>query len=279
MDRLTEARCQSAINNAVDAVPHRDKDGKLLPPEPLAASTKHVLAATLSVVGNAAVKAGYLKSNPAAGLELPEIEETDVEAMQPDEAMRLVAAVLEEFRDFLIVLLGTGLRQAEMLAIGAVPGNIDYVRKVYRVRRQVITPDSGSPKLTPRLKNKNAYREIPLSDIVIAALQRQEARRQPGDVALWTNTQGGFWRRGSINESLWKPALKAANLPSHWGMHVCRHTYASNLIDAGINPKSIQERLGHATINETFSTYGHLMSWDDEKITAAVDFYLEQIAA
>jgi site-specific recombinase XerD len=32
------------------------------------------------------------------------------------------------------------------------------------------------------------------------------------------------------------------------------------LIDAGVDPKAIQEFMGHATIEETFSRYGHLMS-------------------
>jgi integrase len=36
-------------------------------------------------------------------------------------------------------------------------------------------------------------------------------------------------------------------------LHECRHTFASLLIDAGVNPKAIQEFMGHATIEETFS--------------------------
>ncbi len=42
-------------------------------------------------------------------------------------------------------------------------------------------------------------------------------------------------------------------------LHECRHTFASLLIDAGVNAKATQEFMGHGTIEETFNRYGHLM--------------------
>ena len=39
--------------------------------------------------------------------------------------------------------------------------------------------------------------------------------------------------------------------------HDLRHSYASTLIAANLNPKVIQARLGHATITETMDTYGN----------------------
>ncbi len=56
--------------------------------------------------------------------------------------------------------------------------------------------------------------------------------------------------------------------------HECRHTFASLLIDAGVNPKAIQEFMGHATIEETFSRYGHLMPGARDQARELVDAYL-----
>ena len=56
--------------------------------------------------------------------------------------------------------------------------------------------------------------------------------------------------------------------------HECRHTFASLLIDAGVNPKAIQEFMGHATIEETFSRYGHLMPGAREHARGLVDAYM-----
>jgi hypothetical protein len=58
-------------------------------------------------------------------------------------------------------------------------------------------------------------------------------------------------------------------------LHECRHTFASLLIDAGVNPKAIQEFMGHATIEETFSRYGHLMPGARDHARALVDAYFE----
>jgi len=46
------------------------------------------------------------------------------------------------------------------------------------------------------------------------------------------------------------------------------------LIDAGVNPKAIQEFMGHATIEETFSRYGHLMPGTRDQARLLVDEYM-----
>lgn len=67
---------------------------------------------------------------------------------------------------------------------------------------------------------------------------------------------------------------RASELLQPITLHECRHTFASLLIDAGVNPKAIQEFMGHATIEETFSRYGHLMPDAREHARALVDAYL-----
>ena len=41
--------------------------------------------------------------------------------------------------------------------------------------------------------------------------------------------------------------------------HDLRHTHASLMLKQNVNPKIIQERLGHSSITVTMDTYGHLM--------------------
>lgn len=57
-------------------------------------------------------------------------------------------------------------------------------------------------------------------------------------------------------------------------LHGCRHTFASLLIDAGANPKAIQEFMGHAKIQTTFETYGHLLPGSRDEVRARMDAYL-----
>ena len=41
-------------------------------------------------------------------------------------------------------------------------------------------------------------------------------------------------------------------------LHGMRHTHASLLLEAGVSPKVVQERLGHSTITTTMDTYAHV---------------------
>jgi integrase len=70
---------------------------------------------------------------------------------------------------------------------------------------------------------------------------------------------------------VWKPTLRRAGLPTGYGMHALRHTYASTLIAQGQHPRVIQARLGHASIVETMDTYGHLFPDSHEATARSID--------
>jgi integrase len=52
--------------------------------------------------------------------------------------------------------------------------------------------------------------------------------------------------------------LRQIGLP-HVRLHDLRHTHASLLLQAGVHPKVVQERLGHSSIKVTLDTYSHVM--------------------
>lgn len=40
--------------------------------------------------------------------------------------------------------------------------------------------------------------------------------------------------------------------------HVCRHTFCSNMVKSGMNPKTLQYIMGHSDIGVTLNTYTHI---------------------
>jgi integrase len=42
-------------------------------------------------------------------------------------------------------------------------------------------------------------------------------------------------------------------------LHDCRHTWATLALQAGVHPKVVQERLGHANVSITLSIYSHVI--------------------
>jgi len=68
-------------------------------------------------------------------------------------------------------------------------------------------------------------------------------------------------------------------LPKGTHFHELRHFYASTLIHAGLHPKEIQVRLGHASITETMDTYGHLFPDSEESGRGAIQGAFSEILA
>jgi integrase len=64
-------------------------------------------------------------------------------------------------------------------------------------------------------------------------------------------------RYGTFLELVWQPLLAATTLP-YRKPHALRHSYATWLLEAGADLRWVKDQLGHASIDETEGTYGHL---------------------
>jgi integrase len=72
-----------------------------------------------------------------------------------------------------------------------------------------------------------------------------------------------------------RKAVKRAGVP-RIRLHDLRHTWASLALAAGVNPKVVSERLGHATVSFTLDTYSHVMPGLQEDAAARVAALLNQ---
>ncbi|GMA57296.1 site-specific integrase [Alicyclobacillus sacchari] len=71
----------------------------------------------------------------------------------------------------------------------------------------------------------------------------------------------------------WNALIEKAGVP-RIRIHDARHTHASLLLQQGINPKVVAERLGHANVSITLDTYTHLLPGIQER---AVDTFANAI--
>ena len=98
----------------------------------------------------------------------------------------------------------------------------------------------------PRSKNGSA-RHVPLNKAALAALKSLE--KQTGS--------SEFVCGGPVEPRRWfEPAIKAAGLTA-FSWHCLRHTFASRLVMAGVDIRTVQELMGHKTIAMTVR-YSHL---------------------
>jgi integrase len=83
---------------------------------------------------------------------------------------------------------------------------------------------------------------------------------------------GAPWWVAKTNERVREP-WENAGLPV-LTLHEARHTYASLMIAAGCNAKSLSTFMGHANIAVTHDLYGHLMKGSEDEAAALLDSYL-----
>ena len=85
-------------------------------------------------------------------------------------------------------------------------------------------------------------------------LHATRARKQ--DDLLFRMESGNQWRGG--HKHLFKAAVREAGLPDSFVFHGLRHTYASQLVQAGTPLAVVAKQLGHASTDTVSRTYGHL---------------------
>jgi integrase len=91
--------------------------------------------------------------------------------------------------------------------------------------------------------------------------------RPSADELIFTLTDGSPWGPDYLSRC-WHRATVSLGLPQV-GLHALRHSHASALIAAGLDPLTISRRLGHGTPAFTLATYGHLFANTDA--AAAID--------
>lgn len=145
------------------------------------------------------------------------------------------------------LLFWTGLRRGEMLALR--PDSFDFAQKCLNVERN-LTYVSGTRHMTTP-KTKSSRRTITLPDFLLAMVKRYIARHSIEQNAQLFEIHPGRLLR-CIKRICGEIGLSPISL------HGFRHSHASMLIEQGVQPMVIAERLGHGSVQVTLKVYSHL---------------------
>jgi integrase len=234
----------------------------------LAPATVSTVYAVLRMVMQTAVDDGLVAANPCSRVPLPRIERRVIEPLPAAAVVALAEAMPARYAVTVWLAAGAGLREGE--ALGLTAPRVDFLRRRVHVEEQLQGVNGGPPSLAP-LKTRASRRVVPVDDGVLQVVTQHMQRWEPSPGGLLvTNRLGAPVRRSSFGHC-WQVAVTACELPSGTRFHDLRHFYASALIGAGLHPKAIQSRLGHATIAETMDTYGHLFPDSEDHGRGALD--------
>ncbi|HET7322603.1 MAG TPA: site-specific integrase [Longimicrobiaceae bacterium] len=222
-----------------------------------------------SVLHNAlehAVEISLIPTNPAKKVKLPKKEGSDANPLSDVEAKAFLEAA-EGTRWFCLwlVQVTTGLRPGEALGLKWVDVDLD-TGKIH-VQRALVRKKDGTWSIDPP-KTDRARRTVALPAETVKVLRRQHAAQaseklKAGDEyedygLVFANRTGGPLDHRVVTRRHFKPLLKKAGLPLIRPYDL-RHTHATLLLKAGVNPKIVSERLGHSSVAFTLDTYSHVL--------------------
>jgi integrase len=173
-------------------------------------------------------------------------------------------------RAVLLTAIFTGLRASELRGLRW--EDVDLKRGELHVRQRADRYNKfGKPK------SEAGERTVPLPPMLVAALREHRLASPKGELGLvFPNSKGGVDLRTRIVYGGFHPAQIAAGVvdqhggAKYKGLHSLRHFYASwcinRRVDGGLELplKLVQTRLGHASIQMTADTYGHLFPRGDD---------------
>lgn len=247
------------------------------------ASPRTQLAAyqALSAACQWAVRRGELGASPLAGVARPRVERAERRTWTVDDARRALAAVEgDRLEALLVLLLATGLRIGEALAlrwseVDLEAGRLRVVRSETEVGGELV---EGGPKTAA------GRRAVALAPSTVAALRAHRARQVLEDAQLGDDAQaraqaegrvfrgprGGPLRARTLRARWWLPLLERTGLPAI-SFHELRHTSATLLLEAGVHPRVVQERLGHSSVAITLDLYSHVAPHLQDAAAAALE--------
>ena len=219
----------------------------------------------VSAVLKFAVKAHHLPANPADGVELPRLPESEQRFLTHEQLHR-VAVASGRLRTLVLVLGYCGLRFGEAVALRV--SDVDISARRIRVRRSV-TYVRKTGLVEGPTKNHTA-RAVPVPGFLARLLETEIADRG-GDALVFTSARGaGHLTLGQARYCFAKAAA-AVDGCDGVRLHDLRHTCASLAISAGANVKVVQRLLGHKTAVLTLDRYGHLLPDDLDAVATAFD--------
>lgn len=205
------------------------------------ASTARELSALKAFIAFARAQAG--DPDPAAPrLRGPRIKKGLPRPVTPDEATNLADLVDglagEEWigardRAVLLLMYGSGLRIAEALSLtgrDVPPGEVLQV-----------TGKGGKQRVVPVL---------PITRAAVAEYVRLCPWPMSADLPLFRGAKGGPLSPGMVQKAM-ANARRALGLPDTATPHALRHSFATHLLSAGADLRSLQELLGHASLGST----------------------------
>lgn len=172
-----------------------------------------------------------------------------------------------------VFLLNTGCRIGEAAALTIWDINNGKVR----ISRSVTRTESGGYKIGDDTKTAAGRRTIPLTEEAQKAIEAQKALNvllygegANDNKPIFRPIRGKVLNGSVVNEDVKRICAEAGI--ERFTVHAFRDTFATRCVESGMQPKTLQEIMGHTDINMTMALYAHVMDETKTEQLRAVNF-------
>ena len=165
----------------------------------------------------------------------------------------------------LVIFIETGIRASELC--GLTKNDIDLEKRIVTIDHQLLKNSKNGYYISSP-KTKSSYRKIYMTDNVYRAFVNLSPSVSCNFSIdgykdfIFTNSKGrpmtvaGY---DALFKRLVGKFIKNHNvdMPKNITPHTLRHTFCTNMANAGMNPKSLQYIMGHSTVSMTLNYYSH----------------------
>lgn len=187
-----------------------------------------------------------------------------------DEQKKL-RCVLQRFNNpasnAITLMLESGMRVGEALALEW--SDVDWRRRAIRVSKTVVRITSKKESYVQNgAKSFTSNRTIPLSTTAFELLTEMHQSDESGSRYIFHDEDGRYLTYEAMR--WWtKKTCREARVP-YLGLHVFRHTFATNCYERGCDVKRLSKLLGHSDVTITYNVYIHLFGDALEELRSVV---------
>lgn len=249
------------------------KAGKLSP-----TTIKRMHEVLRSAFGQA-IRWEMIDKSPLQGVTPPKAEEQIPTVWTQEQCVAFLDAAREHrlFAAFFLALT-TGLRRGELL--GLMWQDVNFEHHYLSVQRSLLR--SQGRLVIQDVKTKSSRRLVVLPEITVKVLD-EHLKRQMEERSLYAEAyrdmglvfcapDGGPQDPDNFRRTF-NMLIEKAGVPKI-RIHDLRHTHATLLLAAGMHPKIVSERLGHAEITTTMNTYSHILPSMQRQAAEVMDIAL-----
>lgn len=233
--------------------------------EGLSSGTIHNISNLLNKALRTATEWGLINKNVMQAVRRPSYSPKKIDVWTQEQAQIFMSGTVHSrFHVIYVIALSTGMRLGEITSLQW--KHIDLANSTISVQQTIeVTKELIAIKESP--KTSASRRLITIPEYVTKMLRVHKLQQLPNNLDLVTPGIRKDLLYPSVLAKVFKADRDELKLPKI-KFHGMRHTHATILLLMGVNPKVVQERLGHANISTTLNTYSHVLP-SMQKETAA----------